>query len=201
MATSALDRIRAGKKPAYRRIPICMDSSHTIALQQLEAKVDQLTAKLGRNNSTRLLSQLEQAEIELEEAKEEALDRSEWFEVRALAPDVYQALIDEHAPSKDQVREARKKNGPRASLEFNPDTFPKALLAACTYVLTKTGEDADGDPVFDDGEQLTPEFVEEMNTGADGDAPQWNTGELDVLTGAAYNINQSSGNINAAGNA
>lgn len=201
---SALDRLRKDKKPAFERIPICMNSAYTIRLQKLEGLVNRKRTKAGlpaHKDNAELHAELVDLEEQLEEARATARAHSEWFEVRALPPDEYDDLLDEHAPTPDQIKKARKTHGPKTQMEFNPDTFPDALIAACTYVLTqkeKDGEplvDENGDPVFDDGEQLTPEFVKEMRSG-DG----WNAGEILALYNAAYSINASTGNINAAGN-
>lgn len=209
MATSALDRVRQSKRAAFERLPICMDSEHAIRLQKLDNEVNRLRAQAnfpGSRPNDELSNRVSDLEDELESARADALEHSEWFEVRALQPDAYQRLLDQHAPSKDQIKEARRVHGPKAMLEYNIETFPSALIAACTWILTKTGQDEDG-PIFDSGEQLTPEFVAEMksgpldpDTGEPTGVPQWNNGEIVALFNTAYNINQSTGNINAAGN-
>lgn len=196
---SALDRLRDRKKANHRDVPICTDSQLIARQEELTGKLQRLKTRLKISNSDeRLQTEISDAEDELAELGDEILRASEWIRIKALAPNDYEELIEEHKPTKDQLREARKIHGPRASLQWNTDTFPNALLAASAYVLTVSGYDGQtGRPIFAGSEeQLTVEFLKEMRE--DG---AWSSGEIAMLLNTATAINESTANVGAAGNA
>lgn len=194
---TALDRLRDRKKATTKDIPICMDSGLVASKEQLTGKLGQLKAKLKIRSDEQLEAQISELEDELEEVRVEILRASEWIRLTALAPDEYQDLLDTHKPTKEQIREARKLHGPRASLQWNTDTFPDAILVECASVLTVKEFNPETDrPVFQgDGEKFTDEFVKEMRKEG-----LWNSAEVSTLVNAAMQVNESMSNIDAAGN-
>jgi hypothetical protein len=189
--SSALDRLRAAKKPNSVRVNICMDPRLVDRVTQLEAKRARVMGRMqqGRNPDPAAAGELEDVESELDDARGAAKAHSEWFLVTALAPSEFDGLVDAHKPTKDQRADARKQLGPQAQLAWNTETFPPALLEACVSVIT----------VEDDGEEsyeaLTAEFVTEMRKGG-----AWNEGEFNALVDAALKVNKSTSQVNAAGN-
>lgn len=194
---NALDRLRERKKPAENIVPVCMDSGLVEHRDQISARLSQLRNRLGSRSDTKLELEIQGLEDDLDNAQQAVLEASEWFAVRALAPDDYQKLVDAHPPTKEQKQQARKDNGPRASLAWDPDTFPYALMIASVFVLTVKEFNEDSKPEFDGTEdQFTEEFVTEMRSNGN-----WGGGELAVLVNTAIKINESASNIGAAGNA
>lgn len=194
---NALDRLRR-KKPNSRRIPICMDPALVAEVDRLQSKLFQLQSKAERTNrpSDDLAGDVADVSDELEAARAAAEAESEWFLVSAIAPDEYTELIDAHKPTPDQSKRARKENGPRSVLPFNVDTFPNALIAACVAVITPGGNNPETGTRDESVEPLTLEFVEEMRKSG-----LWNSGEVMALFNAATMVNQSTSQIDAAGNA
>jgi hypothetical protein len=198
---TALDRLRERKQANHRDVPVCMDPSLPARKSELENRLSGLKTKLERrSNGSDSNIELEISEIEDELAALEArmVEASEWIRVKALAPDDYQELIDAHPPTKEQLREARKQHGARASLQWNTDTFPDALLGACCYGLTVKAIDPQTErPIFEKAEdQFTPEFVKEMR-----ESGTWSSGEVGTFVSIAMAINENTANIGAAGNA
>lgn len=196
--SSALDRVRSRKKRASTRVPVCMDASLTAEVDRLDKELTEARVKTvvpGMRNDDALAARIVGLEIALEEAKAAVAAEVEWFLVEALPQPDYDALIAEHPPTAKQSAEARKEHGPKASLAFNTETFPAALIAACTSVITSEGEDPETGKPVESFEHLTPEFVDEMRTGGN-----WSTGELNELFEAAGKVNASRASITSAGN-
>lgn len=195
---NALDRLRDRKQANHKDIPVCVDPSLTMRKNDLEGKLAALKTRLKISNADEALqARISDVEDEIAELNERIMAESEWIRIKALAPDDFQELLDNHKPTKDQLREARKISGPRASLAWNTDTFPDAILAASAYVLTVKEYDPEtGQPIFEKIEdQLTEDFVKEMHSSG-----AWSAGELGMLVNTAITINESATNIGAAGN-
>ncbi len=193
---SALDRLRDRKQANYRDMPICMDSGLVAQRESLKGEIARLQARARIKGNDELDSQLADLDDELEELNGKIRAESEWVRIKALAPNDYQSLLDEHTPTREQLKEARKQHGPKATLSWNTDTFPNAILAASAYVLTCTDYDSDGKPIFDKTEdQFTLDFVKEMQ-----ESGTWSGGEVAALVNAAVTINESVANVGAAGN-
>lgn len=195
---SALERLRDRKQANHRDIPICMDPVVTARQEELNGRLARLKTRLKISNSDeKLQADITELEDQLAELHDEIIGASEWIRIKALAPDEYQKLIDDHKPTKEQLREARKLQGPRATLQWNTETFPNAILVESAYVLTvKEIDPQTGQPIFDGTEdEFTEEFVTEMR-----EAGAWSPGEMAMLVSAAININESVANIGAAGN-
>lgn len=196
---SALDRLRDRKQANHRDIPICVDPMLTARQEELNARLAKVKTrlKISSSDDQKLQAEITDLEDELAQLHEEILQASEWIRIKALGPDEYEKLIDEHKPTKDQIREARKLHGPRANIQWNTDTFPNAILVESAFVLTvQSFHPETGNPIFDGTEDpLTEEFVKEMREGG-----EWSPGEMGMLVSAAININESTTNIGAAGN-
>lgn len=63
------------------------------------------------------------AQVDVDEAESASVDAEVTFHFRALPPDVYDALLLEHAPDDEQAD---------ARIGFNPATYIPALIAACS---------------------------------------------------------------------
>lgn len=194
---SAIERLRSRKQANHRDVPICVNPSLPARRAQLEDRLSALqTKQRDSRGSEDVSARITEIEEDLSALADEIREVTEWIRIKALAPDDYQKLIDDHQPTKDQLREARKLHGARASLQWNTDTFPDALLAEAGYVLTVKEYDEDGNPDFEPGEEaFTEELIKEMHASG-----QWSPGEVGSLVNIAIAINESTVNIGAAGN-
>lgn len=194
MSNDPLKRLRKRKRPAEKRVEICMDSRFQQAIEDAQLKVSQLERKADLHRRNRsdanplLADELQDAYDELETAKLAGAGHMEEFVAKAIAPRRYDDLIELHPPTKEQQKEHRREF-PNQSLRWNPETFPPALITSCVYLVTKTGQvDPDTGKQVEDHTLLTDEFVKEMFEGGEDDA-QWNVGETTALTEAAIDAN------------
>lgn len=110
--------------------PIAIDpdaiEAHTRALADCEA-----ARAVAADNPERASARtaLAEAEERLEAAERAADEATIVFRFRGLSDEEWDLLIDEHQPTPDQVHRARKKG--ETPPDWNPDTFPAALVAAC----------------------------------------------------------------------
>lgn len=181
-----LDRLRKGKRRASKRVGIVMDSDFQEAVEEARTKLSRLMARsnlvvgAGRKDPD-LAAEIEEAEEELRVAEEQAEEHTERFIAKALAPRVWDDLINKHPPTKDQKQDARKNNH---NLTWNPETFPPELISTCVYLVTPLdAPNEDGEN--EQHEPLTEEFVKEMFDGSG----QWNIGEINALLNAGIAAN------------
>jgi hypothetical protein len=215
-------RLKAEKKPAARDVPICTDPALVDKMQRIGGKLNRARRRLDATSDGQDTAQLEveilDLEAELEEAELEAKSHSETLEIRAIAPAAYDAMLDRFGPTKEQEKENRRKNGPKASLQWDPDRFPYYLIAACTHVVTFGPENPETGRVEREYEQLPISFVWDMaglnpengepwteatleKAGLDEEPqPQWSAGEIQRIFMHCLTINNDSSQINAAGN-
>lgn len=126
----ALDR----KKPHAKVYCLCLDPDLGAEYMKAAAKLAEAQKSLTmRPTDPALLEGVAVAETDVEDARE-AMD-AEVMEipVHALGGDEYDDLIAAHPATPEQRKDFRKKNptslqGPR----WNEDSFPVALVAACT---------------------------------------------------------------------
>lgn len=121
----------------------------------------------------RVVAAVDEAEAELEEITAECERKTLRFVVKALSPDRRRELYAEHPPSdEDQANfedDLRKAGEPTDQfIDFDPATFPKALIAEALVT-----------------PELTAEEVEDMYTSG-----QFSTAEMDTLFVAAVNANK-----------
>lgn len=191
---NALDRLRR-KKPNARRVSICMDPALAGEVERVKDQINGLRNPRGARIGDDPPAEIAALEDDLETAEMMARAESEWFVVQAMAPDEFDELADLHKPTVEQAKAERKKNGPRATLAWNPSTYPVALIAVSVSLVTATDTNPEtGDPV----EELTPlteDFVREMRKSG-----QWSPAEIVYLFNEALTINSTVPQVNAAGN-
>lgn len=179
MAGVPLDHLRSRKRPAYKRVAIPTDTDLVERFEKTKARVETLTlqSKMVKvaDKDANLSEELAEARQDLEDLRAELAPTVLWFEIRSLGPKRYDGLLSKHPPTPDQRQKAKKDgSGP---LAWNEDTFIPALISAtCFYEF----EDEDGKQF----EQLTPEFVKEMEEGEN-----WSRGDIMTLFTAAYEVN------------
>lgn len=119
--------IKALLKQAKRRtatVEVCLRGDLAGEYEQLERDL----AKLPPNNRLAGTPERQRITAELERLRGEMADGTVTFRLEALSDAAFQRLVDEHPPRRDgdEVRERDAEHG------FNWDTFPGALVRACT---------------------------------------------------------------------
>ena len=187
---SARDRVNS-KKPAHIDVPIALDPAAVDELSRLRSQLEQTrTLHELRSNQEPPADETEAAELaakvaelsatlaaletELDDFTDENPDAVMVFRVRSVGRPMFDALLSEHRPTKEQ-RDQAATDGVAGDLNWNHDTFPEALVARAV-----AGEVVDGE-----FEAFTPdeaaEIVEDMWASDD-----WSPAETGELFTAAY---------------
>jgi hypothetical protein len=172
-----LDRLRSKKKPFTQRVALCCDTELADELDRVRAERDDLRDVIDRYGFLgQTIPEDTRRKLEDLEAQHDALDAqvaesNEVFVFRGLRRDVLDRLLDEHRPTKEQIESNKSKGLPVP--DWNPDTFPPALCAACAVSPEHV------DLTIDDWKVIWH------------DAEEWNSAELQSIFAAAYNANSS----------
>ena len=131
--------IRAAFVAREKRVDLVTDGAllaeHEALAEELATAMQQTRTSLADGSSVRDLAQrVEALESQLAESRVS-------FRLRGLGRNAFQRLLAEHRPADDDAR------------VFNPDTFPQALIAACSLDPVMTVEDvAELGDVLTDGQ-------------------------------------------------
>lgn len=124
------DHLKSRKKPVVRSIRISLDQEHSESIEELENSIKRLTVRhRARPDDNLVEAQLDEAEKRISELYDLVRDNSVKFQFRSVGRKKYDRLLTEHPPEAQHIEAARKIDM-KATLEFNPDTFPEALVAA-----------------------------------------------------------------------
>jgi hypothetical protein len=169
-----LDRLRSKKKPFTQRVSLCCDTELAEQFDRVTAERDDMRdvinrfGFMGQEVPADQQRKLEDLEAEHDSLEAAVNDATEIFVFRGLRRDALDKLLDAHRPTKAQTEKNKEKGLPAP--DWNPDTFPPALLAACCV---------SHDLSDDDWKVLWH------------DADEWNSAELQSMFAAAYNANSS----------
>lgn len=161
-ADELLGRLRNPDFVQVRTVPLFIGPNDLV--QRLEALEDELES--ARSTSIGLESDVPRLVSEIDAVNEELAQYEFKFKVRALARREWSDLLAAHPPTKEQ-----KKSGER--VDFNPETFPQALLSACLV-----------------HPKMTVEQVEELSAGGD-EGGGLTDAQFNVLFNAAVYVSQS----------
>jgi hypothetical protein len=168
---SPRDRLRSAKKPVTEKVLICLDGDVAEEWNAIEAEVTEARDRrdaqdrFGSGADDATVRALEDAEARLEALRPAFEESKEEFVFRSLGRPRFEALLDEHAPTDEQVQRNRGKG--LEPPEFNPDSFPPVICHA-TCISHEWS--------IEDWKDL---FADEA----------WNAAELTLLTNAAYTVN------------
>lgn len=169
------DHQKSKKKPVTRSVWISFDPELSEEVDAIDRQVTALRPRAARlKNDESLQKELADAERKLAEKQAELRTVSEKFVFRSLSRRRYDDLLTHHQPTDEQQKMAKDQEGPDAVLEFNPETFPEALVAACLQEPAMTDED-----------------VHDIFTGDD-----WNGAETMALFQTALTACISRGSVN-----
>lgn len=167
MAKKTFKDIKGAKKPVTKSVRIVLDPD--VGVQYNEAKLAYDNAKVMSDAvpaDKALRATANGASDAFDAALEAIEENSVLFTFRALARTGLDDIIAEHPPTPKQ-KKAAEQRGEEAN--WNSDTFPPALMAACCI-----------EP------ELTPEDAQEM-----WDSPDWNQAELLSLFATALEVQQT----------
>jgi hypothetical protein len=161
-----MDHLRSRKKPITQRVTLCLDSEVADKFNELSVQVQLIEQQVLDRSTPELRRQLEDKQAELEEMQPSVEEASCTFVFKSLGRVEFEKLLDEYPPTKEQREAARKKGEDIPN--FNVDTFPPVLVAAC---------------------MIEPELsLDDVKSLWSDD--NWNTAELTSLWLAAFNANQ-----------
>jgi hypothetical protein len=123
---------------------------------------------LRQNDTTEHRKARDDAQAKQDAARDEARECSERFVFRSIGRTRFDALVEQHPPSEEQVAKNEREQKDRPA--WNWDTFPESLVAASIQVPKHTAQD-----------------IKEMFASDD-----WSGAELDDLFATALAANQSS---------
>jgi hypothetical protein len=160
------DHLRSRKRPAVVRAYIASDSEIAAERAELEKEVTACKIQAEAFKNDRNLRALEEAQDRLDAHRKEHPEIAIEFRFKAMNRKAFVELAKAHAPTEEQIAEFEKESE-KGELEWNPETFPQALIARC-MIQDEMDED---------------ELIEWLNSDA------WNQTELLELFAAAYSAN------------
>lgn len=117
--TPTIDEIRRLRTPNRRSIELYLDNVLNAEIRELESEIGIQERVDGRSNETDLAPAMKD---KLEELREEAAKALIVFTFEDIGNMPFQDLIGEHKPTAEQLVD-------EPELEWNPMTFPPALMA------------------------------------------------------------------------
>lgn len=163
-----MDHLRK-KKPTTKRVSILLDPDLADRLTEARNAFDlaRIRYENAPQNSGRG-DEFDAAQAAHDAAVEAARDQVAEFVFRGIGRRAWERLVDDHRATKDQQDKHRRANPKTGPLEWNPETFPVAAVAASLVEPSLTA--ADVQEIWDD--------------------PDWNDAELGSLFFAALEANQ-----------
>ena len=162
--------IKARKKAVTKRVTVQLDGEVANRIAGLRA------LQTAARDSDRLSNEPDKAPAiieQIEQAVEASRDTEIVFTFKSIGRFRYDDLVMEHPPTKEAKREGA---------EFNPDTFPPALVAeSCVTITEFDGTEIEGMSL----EDATEIFA----------SPDWNGAELRRIFFGALEVNTETGDI------
>ncbi|HEX2578615.1 MAG TPA: hypothetical protein VHK88_19890, partial [Aquihabitans sp.] len=191
------------RKPRTEVAVFCREPDDASTLAELRQKAAQATAIAGRTIGKPPTTAQKKAAREAEKAVDDFLAEvpTITFHLRAIGPKKMEALLAKHPPTQEQIDahevERQAENDALAAagkadripaLQWNPETFPPALIAKSTTRLVVTGDD--GGEV--DGSEITADVVTEMVMESEGG---WSQQDQAALINICSALNQAGSGI------
>lgn len=175
--------VRGDKKPREAVVVIPNDDDDAAALEDAESRIRLAEERLAKEpGNAKYLEDRDEAKNDAA-AERTAIDENcTEFHLRALPNETFEALVEQHPPTKDQKDKWRKENPQLASLggglRWNDETFRPALIAACCI-----------DPEMDDVD------AKDFCSGAEG----YTEADVEHVYQTAININTRRRSIDPKG--
>lgn len=130
------DRLKSGKKLPTRKVIVPLDDEVAAEWQEAEGRLSlvKMRLEMGIENDDlkkTLVEEAAEAQAKVDEIKGSMEENVAVFVLRGLGRKKFDKLQNtpEYLPTDEQIRIAKERNGPNATLDWNPDTFPPVLLA------------------------------------------------------------------------
>ena len=161
------DHLKSKKKPNYKDQIILLDPSKGNAVDEVKEKLAAVEKKIFLKDSIKtpgpsvksdikaLNKELESLKEDLEAAEEAMYEASALFRFKSIGRNSMDELLAENSPSPRQIEEAKVEGN--NDLQYNPETFPQALIAASCVEPDMSVEDVQ--ELWDDEDWTTPELL------------------------------------------
>jgi hypothetical protein len=155
--------LRNRKTPRTVEVVIVLDDDWGREVADMERRVRQVERDASGVGAaaTAARQELDEVSADLDKLLVDKDEKTVTFRFKALSRDRYERLLATHQPTKEQRARTTALGG---FLQWNPDTFPPALMAACLV----------------DPDDLTADDVQAMFVD-----DEWNQAELEALFSAA----------------
>lgn len=146
MRPTPQDYKRGRKQPNTRKVTIALDpevaDEYDAAKDRMETaqRMVDVHKERGGPPYAEACDELKSATTAFDAAKAELEESSQTFTFKSIGRRAYEELMLDHAPTKDQIAEAKKTAG-GGEPAFNTDTFPPALIFASCIDPMLTEED------------------------------------------------------------
>jgi len=178
------DRLKKKQARTQRvHVPLDDDLADRVAALKSDVESDRMyLAKVRGNKGSdpeRQESMEEKVEL-LKKLKAELRENTLVMKLASVGRKRYEQLVEEHPLSKEEKEKLREGNADANLPDFNPETFPAALVGA-SCIEPDLSEGSYVDDSFDPPRTRYP-MAEEI-------WDEWNQGELTALFTAAYQVN------------
>lgn len=136
------DHLISAKKPITIREYFGVPEEEAYALQSARQVLER--SKTLNDGSEAGEARVKRAQAEADRARDAVRNADGAVEVvmRSIGRGRWEKLKEAHPPTEEQKAKAREQGGPDAVLEFNPETFPVAAIAAACVQSVMTPEQA-----------------------------------------------------------
>lgn len=165
-----LDHLRGKKKPVRKTVYIASDSELAASLAEMEEDLrrrEGMAAVRDRQPKETEISFIEELRAKVDALRANVQDTAIKFVFESMGAKKFDKLANAHPATDAQIKEAKEQG--LGDLQFNPETFPMALIDACCV-----------EPEHEPG--TLAEYLE-------GD--EWNSAEQQELFMAAMMVNQT----------
>lgn len=175
------DHMKSRKKPPVRTVTIPLDDEIAAQWQDAHGKLELAKIRLDFKIEDpeihrQVVEEIAKQQAILDGLSESMEDSVAIFKIKGLGRKKYENMQSDtkYQPTEAQIKMNKDRNGAGAVLDWNPDTFPVDLIAACMIQ-----------------PEMTYDQVVEM-----WESDEWTQSELLMLLGAALEVNQQTRTVN-----
>ena len=123
------DHLRGRKKPNTKKVLVVLDPDLADEFNAARQRLDRAKIRYeSRPDTPEYITEHDQAKAEFDALRERIDDELVEFSFRSIGPKQFEELLLAHQPTPEQRAEAKRKGDDPPN--WNPDTFPQALVAA-----------------------------------------------------------------------
>lgn len=181
-----LDHLRSRKKPVTKTVWIADDSEVAERYQKAEAEMV-MARDFSRDHplSDAALKEYQDKKEAFEAIEGEMKENATAFKLRSIGRKRFEKLqADYPITAENRAKATEENDGKDPGIEWDPDTFPPVLIAACVVSPVKFEPD---DLELDEDGKFQSEAVQEFVDWITGE--DWNLSETSSLFEAAWQVN------------